>query len=237
MPTITNPKTYNLIVEDHAGAFEWLSNFIKQIDSESEILHAQTPQQALDYINSYHDRLNLVSIDLGLSQIAGDINNTCIKNGIDLLRTVLEEKPNLNIVVNTGSSSDKLKGLKNAIIDREGGFVFLDKLVSDHSLILDKLRIAKHGGKDDKTIKSELGNSPMKPQWLEALRLAAEGCDNAAIFKKMRPNEEYDKNKHWKTIDNYLRNAGKHVLNIETEDGFAFRVRLIKVARDEGWLD
>jgi DNA-binding NarL/FixJ family response regulator len=229
----TSLKSYVLIVEDHPGSFQILSAAIQKISPKSTILNTQTTAQAVDYINSYYDRLELVSIDLGLPLVTGD-TRTPTTNGIDLLRRLLTEKPMLNLMVNTGAEPKKLSGLRSVILEHQGGFVFLHKNASE-DLMIEKIRLAMSGNLDYRAIKSELGNISMKPKWMEALRLAAEGDDNTEIAKTMRPNEEYHKH-HDRTVDNYLKNAGS-VLGVYSEDVGNFRVKLIKAARDAGLLD
>ena len=152
-------------------------------------------------------------------------------NGIDLLRTLLAQRPTLNLLVNTSSDPKKLSGLKSAIIEHQAGFVFIHKGTQiDSDLTLEKIKTAISGDTDRRDIKSTLGDFPMKPKWLEAVRLASEGHDNAEISQKMRPSEKPHKN-HARTVNNYLSNAGT-VLGIYTEDGGDFRTRVIIAARD-----
>lgn len=222
-------KKYILIVEDHPGAFNELAKVVSRI-STAEILNAQTAEQALAKISQYHDQLELVSIDLGLPVEAGEMRSPA-SNGIDLLRKLLKERPTLNLAVNTGQDLTLLSGLKSSILEHKGGFIFLHKSASP-DLMMQKLQVVLSGNLDYRIIKSELGNFAMKPKWVEALQLAANGHDNAEIAKKMRPDDTYHKH-HDKTVDNYLKNIGM-VLDIYAEDSGNFRVKVINAGREAG---
>jgi hypothetical protein len=251
MKTVTKKIKYILIIEDDLNGVATLSRLIKQIDSESEILNAQVPQQALDYINSFHDRMELVIIDLGLPAIADDLTNTDKTNGINLLRKILIERSFLNLVVNTGRNANELSGLKNEIVAHKGGFVFAHK-TDTSELFLKKITIAKYGGKDYDRIKSELGNIDMKPKWFTALQLAAKGHTNPEIYDIIYPEKIDRKTEKGESPDKYslidydLKNAGIALGVYRSqfdENGKSykvpgdFRVRLINAAREAGLLD
>lgn len=216
-------KKYILIIEDHPGSFNEMVKAIQEIRPEAEIIHAETANQAKDYINSYHDKLELVSIDLGLPDENVEYRAKS-SNGIDLLRTLLKERSTLNLVVNTGQDPKLLSGLKSSILEHRGGFVFLYKSAL-LELMVQKLQIAMSGNIDYRFIKSELGDFSMKPVMLKALQLAANGHDNSQIAE-----ETYMSTRN---VDYKLRDAGA-VLGIYADDPGNFRVRVINAGREAG---
>jgi hypothetical protein len=233
MSETTAIQKYALIIEDHPAWIGVLSSVIAKVSPELEIIGAKDVNSAKQCLQEYQERLELVSIDLGLPVKAGE-TRTPASNGIDLLRDLLKKQPNLNLAVSTGQDPKILSGLKSNILEHQGGFVFIHKGLTK-PLMFEKFIIAKSGNLDRQGIESELGEFQMKPKWLEAIRLAAEGYNDGEISRIMRPKDEYHKN-HDKTVDNHLRNAGR-VLGLfddntellsfrieESEDGKLIRV-------------
>ena len=232
MSETTAVQKYALIVEDHPAWIGVLSSVIAKVSPELEIIGAKDVNSAKQLLQEYQDRLELVSIDLGLPVKAGE-TRTPASNGIDLLRDLLKGQPNLNLAVSTGQDPKILSGLKSTILGHQGGFVFIHKGLTK-AVMFEKFLIAKSGNLDRRGIESELGEFQMKPQWLDAVRYAAEGYNDGEISRKMRPNDEYHKN-HNKTIDNYLKNAGGVLGLFEDNTELSFRIeesedgRLIRV--------
>ena len=190
-------QKYALIIEDHPAWIGVLSSVISKVSPELEIIGAKDINCALQHLQNHQKSLELVSIDLGLPIQTGE--RTPASNGVNLLRDLLKQQPNLNLAVSTAQDPKILSGLKSNILEHQGGFVFISKGL-DESVMFEKFLIAKSRNLDRYGIELELGEFHMKPHWIEAVGLAAEGYSNREISRKMRPDEEHNEN-HNKTIN------------------------------------
>lgn len=111
-----------LVVDDHASVLEGVVPALKRAYPQAEIQTVQVAQAALDKVKQIQP--DLVITDLSMP----DKNGTAARTGtgIQLLKTLMETCPTLNIVVQSAHVRS-LVILKPAIVLHGGGFTVVDK--------------------------------------------------------------------------------------------------------------
>jgi DNA-binding NarL/FixJ family response regulator len=167
-----------LIIDDHELIRYATINMLRQQYPEAEIFQAQTSLEAINQVKSLN--IDLIIIDLAIPENRGTSART--DTGIQLLKTLMQQYPTLNIVVQSSYFLSLVK-LKQAISNHEGGFTVVDKSLPIDEM-LTKVEWAIRGViYTPREIRSGL---EVKPEWLEVLQLAFnEGLQDITIAERM----------------------------------------------------
>lgn len=216
----SNPQKI-LVVDDHESVLYATVNVLKQQYPEAEIVEAQTIKTALKQLENVN--FDLIIVDLAIPEIMGGTAQT--NNGIQLLKMLMRQYPNLNIVIQTASPRALVR-LKAAISNHEGGFTVADKSLP-MSEMLTKVDWSLKGLQNTpREIRSGL---ELKPEWLEVLQLACkEGLQDLPIAKKMNIGERTVRHYWTKIYD---------VLGVYPDEGKNLRIQSEIRAREEGLID
>lgn len=174
-PVITKPKI--LIVDDHELILVGTIKALRQQYPDAEILTAQTAQSCLQAIESFEP--NLLLFDLAIPE---ELDSTAqIEIGIQILRTLMSNKPDFNIVV-LSSYTKALVRLKSEIDRHQGGFTVADKTSIED--LLKKVNWAMEGISYTKDVK-ELYSGELRPEWYQVLELGSQGLTDREIAQQI----------------------------------------------------
>lgn len=216
------PKTATfLVVDDHEMVLGGTVATLKQEYQEAEILTARTTEAALRLVETHSPKL--VVVDLAMPETDEDTART--DNGIQLLNTLMEKYPELNIVVQSAHVRALVR-LKFAITSHKGGFTVADKSLSMKEM-LKKVDWALDGLTH--TPKEMRKGLEMKPEWLEVLDLAfRQGLKDRAIAERMNVSERSVRH-YWTKIQDELE--------VYPDNGLNIRIQTEIRARQEGLID
>jgi DNA-binding NarL/FixJ family response regulator len=210
-----------LVVDDHESVLDGTVNMLRQQYPEAEILTAQTAQSTQKQVESTQP--DLAVMDLSIPEKPGEMART--ETGIQLLRTLMEQYPTLNIVVQSAHVRSLVR-LKPAISTHEGGFTIVDKSLPLKEM-LTKVEWALQGVVyTPREMRTRL---EVKPEWLELLTLAfQEGLQDKAIAEKMSIAE--------RTVRHYWTKI-QDALGVYPEAGKNIRIQTQMRAKEEGLID
>ena len=218
-PKPVKPKI--LVVDDHESVLDGTVNMLRQQYPEAEILTAQTAESAQKQMEN--DQPDLAVMDLSIPEKLGEMART--DTGIQLLRTLMERYPTLNIVVQSAHVRSLVR-LKPAISTHEGGFTIVDKSLPLKEM-LTKVEWALQGVVY--TPREMRTGLEVKPEWLELLTLAfQEGLQDKAIAEKMNIAE--------RTVRHYWTKI-QDALGVYPEAGKNIRIQTQMRAKEEGLID
>lgn len=210
-----------LVVDDHESVLDGTVNMLRQQYPEAEILTAQTAQSTQKQVESTQP--DLAVMDLSIPEKPGEMART--DTGIQLLRTLMERYPTLNIVVQSAHVRSLVR-LKPAISTHEGGFTIVDKSLPLKEM-LTKVEWALQGVVY--TPREMRTGLEVKPEWLELLTLAfQEGLQDKAIAEKMNIAE--------RTVRHYWTKI-QDALGVYPEAGKNIRIQTQMRAKEEGLID
>jgi DNA-binding NarL/FixJ family response regulator len=210
-----------LVVDDHESVLDGTVNMLRQQYPEAEILTAQTAQSTQKQVESTPP--DLAVMDLSIPEKPGEMART--ETGIQLLRTLMEQYPTLNIVVQSAHVRSLVR-LKPAISTHEGGFTIVDKSLPLKEM-LTKVEWALQGVVY--TPREMRTGLEVKPEWLELLTLAfQEGLQDKAIAEKMNIAE--------RTVRHYWTKI-QDALGVYPEAGKNIRIQTQMRAKEEGLID
>ncbi|MBD0344609.1 MAG: response regulator transcription factor [Coleofasciculus sp. Co-bin14] len=210
-----------LVVDDHESVLDGTVNMLRQQYPEAEILTAQTAQSTQKQVESTQP--DLAVMDLSIPEKPGEMART--ETGIQLLRTLMELYPTLNIVVQSAHVRSLVR-LKPAISTHEGGFTIVDKSLPLKEM-LTKVEWALQGVVY--TPREMRTGLEVKPEWLELLTLAfQEGLQDKAIAEKMNIAE--------RTVRHYWTKI-QDALGVYPEAGKNIRIQTQMRAKEEGLID
>jgi DNA-binding NarL/FixJ family response regulator len=220
-PLSQQTKLKILVVDDHELVLGGTIGALKQQYPDAEILTAQTAQAALQQVAGYQP--NLMVIDLSMPDAVGDAARP--ETGIQLLKTLMERYPTLNIVVQSAHVRALVR-LKPAISSHEGGFTVADKGLPLKEM-LTKVDWAMQGL--IYTPREMRSGLEVKPEWLEVLHLAfQEGLMDKAIAERMNVSE--------RTVRHYWTKI-QDALDVYPDAGKNIRIHTEMRAREEGLID
>lgn len=186
-------------------------NMLRQQYPEAEIFQAQTSPEAINQVKNI--KLDLIVIDLAIPEKRGGAART--ETGIQLLKTLMQQYPTLNIVVQSSYCLSLVK-LKLAISLHEGGFTVVDKSLPMDEMLTKVEWAIKGVIYTPREIRSGL---EVKPEWLEVLQLAFdEGLQDITIAKRMNVERRAVRH-YWTKIQDALEvypHPGKN-LRIQTQ--------------------
>ncbi|MGB6300103.1 MAG: DNA-binding response regulator [Rivularia sp. (in: cyanobacteria)] len=208
----------------------FLSGTVKILRScypNAKIYAATTVETALHLMPKI--KPDLVITDICVAQkIGGAIQ---INNGMQLLRKLLTNYPQVNILVQS-TYINTLVRIKSEIDKHPSGFVVADKCLSTQET-LNRVKWSLHGLTHTKDIKAINSGIELKPEWLRLLNLAfEEGLQDKAIAAHICVSERMVRH-YWFKL--------QEVLNINIDElknqGKNLRVITHIRAREEGFID
>jgi DNA-binding NarL/FixJ family response regulator len=210
-----------LLVDDHELVLEATVSALQQQYPQAEITPVQNSQTALTEVAQR--RPDLIIVDLSMPETLGEAAQT--RTGLQLLKTLMEQYPRLNIVVQSAHTRS-LAQLKAAITAHEGGFTVADKSLPMREM-LTKVDWSLQGLIF--TPKDMRHRLEIKPEWLEVLRLAfQEGLQDKAIADQLHVAE--------RTVRHYWTKI-QDALEVYPEEGKNIRIQTEIRARSAGLLD
>ncbi|MEL6224175.1 MAG: response regulator transcription factor [Cyanobacteria bacterium J06626_14] len=210
-----------VVVDDHESVLGGTVAVLQKEYPEARIITANTVKTAEEQVNGY--KPDAIVMDLSLPKEPKDVAQT--DNGIQLIRTLMQQYPTLNIVVQSAHVRSLVR-LKPIIDTHEGGFTIADKSLPLKEM-LTKVDWALQGliytPRDMRT------GLEVKPEWLEVLTLAfQEGLQDKAIAERMNVSE--------RTVRHYWTKV-QDALDVYPEAGKNIRIQTEIRAREEGLVD
>ena len=210
-----------LVVDDHESVLSGTVESLKRQYPDAEIHTVQTAQAADQWLKQ--GQPDLLVTDLSIPQGTGEVAQTDI--GIELLETLMQRYPTLNIVVQSANVKALVR-LKLAISNHEGGFTIVDKNLPLQKM-LELVDWALKG--INYTPKGMRARLELKHEWLTVLKLAwDEKLQDQAIAERINCTES--------TVRNYWRKL-QDALEVYPQEGQNMRIETIQRARQEGLID
>ena len=206
-----------LIVDDHEAVLRGTVSAIQQQYPEAEIFQAQTVENALEKLRSF--KPNLAIVDISLPAKAGIRAEASA--GIELIKTLLKDYPNLNIVVQSAEPKSLVR-LKPTIYEHEAGFTVVDKSTSLQEM-LTKVDWSLQGLVF--TPKEMRSGLEVKEEWLLAF---IEGLKDKDIATRMNVAE--------RTVRHYWTKI-QDALEVYPEEDKNIRIITRNRAKEEGLID
>ncbi|WP_446391570.1 response regulator transcription factor [Coleofasciculus sp. B1-GNL1-01] len=214
-------KSKILVVDDHEAVLDGTVNMLTKQYPEADVITAQTARGAQQQVEGAQP--DLAILDLSIPEQPGDMART--ETGIQLVRTLMEQYPTLNIVVQSAHVRSLVR-LKPAISTHEGGFTIVDKSLPLQEM-LTKVDWALQGVVY--TPREMRTGLEVKPEWLELLTLAfQEGLQDKAIAQQMNIAE--------RTVRHYWTKV-QDALGVYPEPGKNIRIQTQMRAKEEGLID
>jgi len=219
--TTPTPRQQFLVVDDHEAILGGTVNALQKAYPEADMRTARTTQETLEFLATGIP--TLIVMDLSIPEKVGGPSLT--DNGIDLLRSLMQQYPILNFVVQSGHVKALLR-LKPYIDAHQGGFTIVDKSLPLQEM-LTKVDWALQGiiytPRDMRT------GIELKPEWLQVLKLAfQEGLQDKAIAEQINVSERTVRH-YWSKIQD--------VLGVYPDPGKNIRIQTEIRAREEGVID
>lgn len=210
-----------IVVDDHELVLDSTVTVLQRQYPDARLSTAQATAAALTLIEQTQP--DLVVVDLALPEQSGQVSRT--ETGLQLLRTLLQRFPTLNIVVQSANAKALVR-LKPAINTHEGGFTIANKSLPLKEM-LTKVEWAIQGVVY--TPREMRTGLEIKPEWLEVLRLAfQEGLQDKAIADRMKVAE--------RTVRHYWTQV-QDALGVYPDTGKNNRIQTEIRAREEGLID
>jgi DNA-binding NarL/FixJ family response regulator len=218
---LPSTKQTILVVDDHELVLGGTIGVLKQEYPTIEVITALNARDALKQVELY--KPNLVVVDLSMPESPGQPAQT--ETGIQLLKTLMQRYPTLNIVVQSAHVRALVR-LKPAISAHEGGFTVADKSLPMKEM-LTKVDWALQGL--IYTPREMRSGLEVKPEWLEVLQLAfRQGLQDKAIAERMNVSE--------RTVRHYWTKI-QDALSVYPDAGKNIRIQTEMRAREEGLID
>ncbi|BAY49446.1 response regulator receiver domain protein [Scytonema sp. HK-05] len=212
-----------LVIDDHESVLGGTIDVLRKQYPDAELITALTAKNALNQVmNSQPD---LVVMDLSIPENTGMMARP--DTGVQLLRTLMKDYPNLNIVVQSAHVRTIVR-IRPDIDAHKGGFTVADKSLSSQEM-LTRVDWALQGLTHTKDIKGIHSGLEVKPEWLRVLSLAfEEGLQDKAIAERMCVSERMVRH-YWSKLQD--------ALNVYPDDGKNIRIQTEMIAREEGLID
>ncbi|MGG6238585.1 response regulator [Nodosilinea sp. AN01ver1] len=210
-----------LVVDDHEAVLSGTVSALQKDYPDADIYTVRTAQDAATSIATVLP--DLLVVDLSIPETAGA--PSLPETGIGLLRSLMQQYPELNIVVQSAHVKSLVR-LKPAIDAHQGGFTIVDKSLPLHEM-LTRVSWAMQGL--IYTPKDMRSGLEVKPKWLQVLQLAfKEGLQDKAIADRMNISE--------RTVRHYWSKV-QDALGIYPDSGKNIRIQTEIRAREEGLID
>ena len=208
-----------LIVDDHELILTGTLKVLKESYQESQLIAVKTVEEALEKLQVF--KFDLIIIDLSLPE--NPLTLSKIETGIQFLKQLMQNYPILNIMVQSVYIRALIQ-IKHDIDQHQGGFTLANKTIGEQEL-LTRIQWALSGLTYTKDIRTGL---EFKEEWIELLKLAADGLSDIAIANQMQKKE--------RTVRNYWSKV-QDILGIYSHKSINLRVVTLKRAREEGLID
>jgi DNA-binding NarL/FixJ family response regulator len=209
------------VIDDHESVLNGTISVLQRQYPDAEIQTAQSAKGVPERVAQFHP--DLMVVDLSISETPGAVAAT--ETGIQLLKTLMQSFPSLNIVVQSAHTRSLVR-LKPAIAAHEGGFTVADKSLPMQEMLIKVDWALKGLIYTPREMRSGL---EIKPEWLEVLKLAfLEGLQDKAIAERMNVAE--------RTVRHYWTKI-QDALAVYPEEGKNIRIQTEKRAREEGLID
>lgn len=217
----SQPRQQLLVVDDHEAILGGTVAALQQEYPDADIRTARMAQEVRTSLSTVLPAV--VVMDLSIPEKAGDTSQT--ETGISLLRSLMQQYPDLNIVVQSAHVKSLVR-LKPAIANHQGGFTIVDKNLPLREMLI-KVDWALQGiiytPKDMRTALE------VKPEWLTVLQLAfQDGLQDKAIAEQMNVSE--------RTVRHYWTKV-QDALDVYPDPGKNIRIQTEIRAREEGLID
>jgi DNA-binding NarL/FixJ family response regulator len=194
--TISHLRQQILVVDDHDAVLSGTVSALQKAYPEADIRTAGTAADTQDSLSARVPEL--LVMDLSIPEKVGKPSLT--ETGVNLLRSLMQQYPELNIVVQSAHVKALVR-LKPAIDTHRGGFTIVDKMLPLKET-LTKVDWALQGliytPKDMRT------NLELKPEWLQVLQLAFnEGLQDKTIAEQMNVSERTVRH-YWTKVQDAL---------------------------------
>lgn len=217
----TLPKI--LVIDDHESVLSGTIDVLRKNYVDAEFITATNASKVLDKLSKLQP--SLLVMDLSIPEEIGTMARP--DTGIQLLRTLMKDYPNLNIVVQSAHVRTLVR-IRPDIDVHKGGFTIADKSLSSQEM-LTRVDWALQGLTHTKDIKSMQRGLEVKPEWLRVLTLAfEEGLQDKAIAERMCVTERMVRH-YWSKLQDSL--------GVYPEEGKNIRIQTEMQARDEGLID
>ena len=210
-----------VVLDDHAAVLAGTCSVLQEQYPDSKIATASTASEAASLVAESSP--DLVVMDLSVPTKVGDSAQT--QAGLELLKSLLADHPDLNIVVQSAHARTLVR-LKPIIDTHRGGFTIADKSLTSAEMLT----------KVDWALKGLLYTPPemrtgleVKPEWLKVIELAfKESLTDKAIAERMHVGE--------RTVRYYWTRV-QDALQVYPDSGINIRVQTYVRAREVGLLD
>lgn len=210
-----------VVVDDHESVLGGTVAVLQKEYLDAQILTASTAEAAKERVNAATP--DVVVMDLSIPATPNDTAQT--ETGIQLLRTLMQQYPTLNIVVQSAHVRSLVR-LKPLIDTHEGGFTIADKSLPLKEM-LTKVDWALQGL--IYTPREMRTGLEIKPEWLNVLILAfQEGLQDKAIAERINVSE--------RTVRHYWTKV-QDALDVYPDEGKNIRIQTEIRAREEGLID
>ena len=220
--TLPQPeKRTFLVVDDHAMVLGGTLDILMKQYPQADIMTASTAQEALQQVAQTTP--DLVIVDLVMPEAIGETPQA--NSGHLLLKTLMEQYPSLNIVVQSAHVRT-LVWLKPSIDNHMGGFTVVDK----SQPIKDLLAMVDWALHERIYTPREIRNGlQLTPAWIQVLQFAfQDSLQDKAIAKRMNVAE--------RTVQYYWEKI-RDVLEVYPEADKNLRIQTEVRAREAGLID
>ena len=210
-----------VVVDDHEAVLGGTVAALQAEYPDAQIITATTAKEAEEQVAGANP--NLVVMDLSMPYRANDAVQT--ETGIELLRTLMNTYPMLNIVVQSAHVRSLVR-IKPLIDLHVGGLTIADKSLPLKEM-LKKVDWALQGL--IYTPRDMRAGLEVKPEWIEVLTLAfQDGLKDKAIAESMNVSE--------RTVRHYWSKA-QDALGVYPEPDKNIRIQTELSAREQGLID
>ncbi|MEO1591082.1 MAG: response regulator transcription factor [Cyanobacteria bacterium J06632_22] len=215
-----NSQTF-VILDDHDMVLAGTCGILQNQYPDSQLLSARTAEQAKALVAEAHP--DLLVMDLSVPTTMDESSHTSV--GLDFLKSILTDHPELNVVVQSAHVRTLVR-LKPLIDKHRGGFTIADKSLTTAEMLT----------KVDWSLKGLLYTPPemrtgleVKPEWITLIELAFnESLQDRAIAERMNIAE--------RTVRHYWTRI-QDALQVYPDDGINIRMQTYARAREVGLLD
>lgn len=212
-----------LVIDDHESVLGGTIDVLRKQYPDAEFVTALTATNALNQLMRAH--LDLVVMDLSIPETPGMTARP--HTGLQLLKYLMKEYPNLNLVVQSAHVRTLVR-IKPEIDAHKGGFTVADKSLTSREM-LTRVDWALQGLTHTKDIKGIYSGLEVRPEWLQVLTLAfSEGLQDKAIAERMCVSERMVRH-YWSKLQD--------ALEVYPEEGKNIRIQTQMRAREEGLID
>jgi DNA-binding NarL/FixJ family response regulator len=212
-----------LVIDDHESVVSGTVDILRRNYPQAEFMTAINAKNALEQLNRCQP--NLVVMDLSIPDNQGLPARP--DTGIQLLKKIMQNHPQLNIVVQSAHVRTLVR-IRPQIDSHKGGFTVADKSLSTQEM-LTRVDWALQGLTHTKDIKGIHSGLEVKSEWLIVLNLAFEkGLQDKAIAEHMSISERMVRH-YWSKLQDALQ--------VYPEEGKNIRIQTEMRARKEGLID